>query len=112
MAISTTSFPTDSPTRLLGWLCAIGALLTAAIRLHGATLTGQHDFRGPMAKPHRMALATGACLLMAGLDLTGGTAREIAPLPWILGLLLAGIVVTIVRRLVALSRVLHGRSRS
>ncbi|MBL9158753.1 MAG: CDP-alcohol phosphatidyltransferase family protein [Verrucomicrobiales bacterium] len=102
----------DDTTRLLGWLCAIGALLTAAIRLHGATLTGQHDFRGPMAKPQRMALATGACLLMAGLDLAGGAAKEIAPLPWILGLLLAGIVVTIVRRLVALSRLLHGRARS
>jgi len=98
----------DETTRLFGWLCAIGALLTAAIRLHGATLTGQHDFRGPMAKPQRMALATGACLLMAGLSFT---TLKWNPLPWILGLLFAGIVVTVIRRLVALSRSLHERAR-
>ncbi len=96
----------DEASHLLGWLCACGALLTAAVRLHGATLTGTHDFRGPMAKPHRMALATAACLLMAALAATGS---EMRPLPWILGLMLAGIAVTLVRRLAGISRTLRAR---
>lgn len=49
----------------LGWVAACGALITACVRMHGASLTGAHDFRGPMAKPHRMALVTCACVLMA-----------------------------------------------
>ena len=88
----------------LGWLCAGGALMTAAVRLHGAALTGVHDFRGPMAKPHRMALATAACLLQTGLQLTGAPA---AALTWLLGAMLAGIALTLVRRLRGLSRTLH-----
>lgn len=91
----------------LGWLCGCGALMTAAVRLHGASLTGTHDFRGPMAKPHRMALATAACLLQAILQFSG---RPPASLRWLLGLLLAGIVLTLVRRLHTLARTLHARS--
>lgn len=49
----------------LGWGAASSAVLTAYIRMHGASLTGSHDFCGPMAKPHRMAAMTVVCLLMA-----------------------------------------------
>ena len=97
----------DELSLTLGWLCACGALLTAAVRLHGATLTGQHDFRGPMAKPQRMALATGACLLMAALP---AFAPTLAPLPWILGAMLVGIVLTVARRLTGIARSLRQRS--
>jgi len=90
----------------LGWLCAGGAVMTAAVRLHGAALTGVHDFRGPMAKPHRMALATAACLLQTGLLVTGTPAL---PLSWLLGTMLAGIALTLGRRLRVLSRTLHAR---
>ncbi len=90
----------------LGWLCAGGAVMTAAVRLHGAALTGVHDFRGPMAKPHRMALATAACLLQTGLLVTGTPAM---PLSWLLGTMLAGIALTLGRRLLGLSRTLHAR---
>lgn len=90
----------------LGWLCAAGAVMTAAVRLQGAALTGVHDFRGPMAKPHRMALATAACLLQAVLLLTGTPAM---PLTWLLGTMLAGITLTLGRRLRGLSRTLHAR---
>lgn len=92
-----------------GWLCAAGALMTAAVRMHGASLTGKHDFRGPMAKPHRMALVTAGCLIMAVL---AGIETEVAVLPWILWLMVAGIVVTLFRRLRALSRNLHEMSAS
>jgi phosphatidylglycerophosphate synthase len=88
----------------LGWLCASGALMTAAVRMHGASLTGIHDFSGPMAKPHRMALATTGCLVMAGLAVMDSQ-RNV--LPWMLGILLAGVVVTLFRRLRSLSRSLH-----
>ncbi len=94
----------DELSRLLGWSCATGSLLTAAVRLHGATLLGRHDFRGPMAKPQRMALATAACLASALLAATASTAR---PVPWILGVMLAGIAVTLGRRLAAISRALR-----
>ena len=79
----------------------------AAIRLHGASLTGVHDFSGPMAKPQRMALATLACLVMAAMDYLGLSMKVI---PWLVGLMTAGILVTILRRLRFLSRNLRDRS--
>lgn len=94
----------EETTRLLGWLCGTGALLTAAIRLHGASLTGSHDFRGPMAKPQRMAVATVSCLVMAALAVFH---LHLPVLTWILGILFAGVVVTVIRRLSALSRALR-----
>ena len=93
---------------LLGWLGASGSLMTAAVRMHGASLTGIHDFRGPMAKPHRMALATSGCLVMSLLALLGSTVNV---MPWLLGLMVAGIVGTLYRRLGALSRNLHNKTR-
>ena len=47
----------------LGWACALAAALTAYIRVFGGALGQSQDFRGPMAKQHRMALLTGACVL-------------------------------------------------
>ena len=38
----------------LGWCAACVALGTAYVRTLGASLMGVHDFRGPMAKQHRM----------------------------------------------------------
>jgi phosphatidylglycerophosphate synthase len=92
----------------LGWLAACGALMTACVRMHGASLTGAHDFRGPMAKPHRMALATGLCLVMALGSMLGWEMRG-----WVEGALcvmVAGIAVTLWRRLSGLSRTLHERA--
>lgn len=42
----------------MGWTAAVLAVLTAYIRTLGASMTGQHDFAGPMAKQHRMFLVT------------------------------------------------------
>jgi phosphatidylglycerophosphate synthase len=47
---------------LMGWLGALAAALTAYIRALGGSLGLAQDFRGPMAKPHRMATLTAACL--------------------------------------------------
>jgi hypothetical protein len=47
----------------LGWCAASVALGSEYSRLLGASLTGFHDFRGPMAKPQRMAaLSVGSCI--------------------------------------------------
>ncbi len=45
----------------LGWLASLLAVLTAYIRLLGASVGLAQDFRGPMAKPQRMAVLTLAC---------------------------------------------------
>lgn len=50
----------------VGWLAALAAAVTAYIRVLGGTLGLGQDFRGPMAKPHRMAALTiGSLLAMA-----------------------------------------------
>lgn len=93
----------DEVTKLLGWLAASGAVMTACIRMQGASLIGTHDFQGPQAKPHRMAVATLACLLMViGLKIHVIAAS--------LGFMVAGIALTIVKRLRSLSRALHERA--
>jgi phosphatidylglycerophosphate synthase len=46
----------------LGWLAALLATGTAYIRVFGGALGQAQDFRGPMAKQHRMAFATAGLL--------------------------------------------------
>jgi phosphatidylglycerophosphate synthase len=93
----------DEVTKLLGWLAASGSVMTACIRMQGASLIGTHDFQGPQAKPHRMAVATTACLMMV----IGVNVPVIAAS---LGFMVAGIAFTIVKRLRTLSRALHERA--
>jgi phosphatidylglycerophosphate synthase len=88
----------------LGWAAACGAIATAYIRAVGAGLTGSHDFRGPMAKPHRMAAVTALCVLLAALDLIKQTND---PIPWGLALINFGIAITCIRRIGRLARHLH-----
>lgn len=49
----------------IGWLAALLAAITAYIRVLGGSLGLAQDFRGPMAKPHRMAALTLGCLIGA-----------------------------------------------
>ena len=46
----------------IGWLGALAAMATAYIRVFGGALGLAQDFRGPMAKQHRMAVMTAGCL--------------------------------------------------
>lgn len=48
---------------ILGWAGALAAALTAYLRVLGGALGQAQDFRGPMAKQHRMAVLTATCLL-------------------------------------------------
>ncbi len=49
----------------LGWCAGMLAIMTAYIRTLSVSIGAPTDFRGPMAKQHRMALMTVACLLTA-----------------------------------------------
>jgi phosphatidylglycerophosphate synthase len=46
----------------LAWAAALGAVLTAYVRALGGSLGLAQDFSGPLAKPHRMALLSVACV--------------------------------------------------
>jgi phosphatidylglycerophosphate synthase len=47
---------------VLGWMAAVGAVITAYVRELGRGLGQPADFSGPMAKQHRMAALTITCL--------------------------------------------------
>ncbi|MFC3716783.1 CDP-alcohol phosphatidyltransferase family protein [Luteimonas soli] len=61
-----------------GWLAALLAALTAYIRTLGGTVLGSQDFRGPMAKPHRMWLMVAACVLAPLETRFAGTAYTLS----------------------------------
>lgn len=50
---------------ILGWLAALLAVLTAYVRTLAASIGAPVNFAGPMAKQHRMAIMTGACVFAA-----------------------------------------------
>lgn len=90
----------------LGWLMALLAALTAYIRVTGGSLGLAQDFRGPQAKPHRMAVMTLA-LLIGAIELywRGSTwALLIASV-----LITAGTVLTCVLRTRAIATQLRAR---
>jgi phosphatidylglycerophosphate synthase len=79
----------------LGWFAALAAAITAYIRVLGGSLGLQQDFRGPQAKPQRMALLTLACLATALENIYRGSQHAMVVA---LCLLVAGTLWTIVRR--------------
>lgn len=92
----------------LGWCGALLAAFTAYIRVLGGSLGFAQDFRGPMAKPHRMAALTAGCLLGAAEDALWGSqyALELA-----LSLIAAGSAVTCATRTRAIAQALRARLR-
>src|SRR5690606_2532796 len=61
-----------------GWMAALLAALTAYTRTLRGALGQPQDFRGPMAKQHRMALMTLACVLAPFEAMLAGTAYALA----------------------------------
>jgi phosphatidylglycerophosphate synthase len=90
----------------LGWLGALLAALTAYIRVTGGSLGLAQDFRGPMAKPHRMAVLTLACLVGAAELATAGSRHALTIAAVVIA---AGAAVTCVARTRALARRLRAR---
>ena len=88
----------------VGWLTAVLAVMTAYTRQLGAAAGAGHDFRGPMAKIHRMAVLASACILAAFehyADLNGHV------LLGALVIICTGCLITIVRRVVGIIRKLE-----
>ena len=81
--------------RELGWLAAVFAVITAYIRLLGGSMGVPQYFLGPMAKPHRMALLTVACVFSVFENYFGWRGQTMA---LALILMVAGMLVTCFRR--------------
>jgi phosphatidylglycerophosphate synthase len=91
----------------LGWAAAAVALTTAYVRYIGATMGAGQIFVGPMAKQQRMFALTLACLAAAGEALADLPDRAI---PVALGVVVAGGLVTAVRRLRRIARIVGERA--
>jgi phosphatidylglycerophosphate synthase len=79
----------------LGWLGALAAALTAYVRAYGGALGQPQDFRGPMAKQHRMAVLTVGCLLGAAESAWSGGVRALTAAAVVIA---AGALLTCVTR--------------
>lgn len=93
----------------LGWLAGLLAVCTAYIRVLGASAGTPHWFLGPMAKQHRMAVLTLACLAGIAENIFwpgwhGSLALVIA-----LVVICLGAIVTSGRRLVRIVRELEAQ---
>lgn len=88
----------------LGWAGALVAAVTAYIRVLGGSFGLPQDFRGPMAKPHRMAVLTVGCVLGAIEQPMWGSQWSLTLAAWIIAV---GSVVTCGTRLLAIARQLR-----
>lgn len=100
------SMPARSWGHELGWLAATLAVLTAYVRLLGGSLGVGQYFRGPMAKPHRMAVMTAACLISAAEPIPGEHASIVG---LALIIIIVGSILTVVRRTACIVRDLKQR---
>jgi phosphatidylglycerophosphate synthase len=93
----------------LGLLAALTAVLTAYVRTLGRALGTGQDFRGPMAKPHRMFLVTLTCLFHAASPAAWWTwnLEGLHAPAMILAVISVGCVLTSARRLARTVRTLR-----
>lgn len=90
----------------LGWLAALAAAVTAYIRVLGGTFGLAQDFRGPLAKQHRMAVMTLGCLLGVAEHFWTGTRHAIEIAAWVIAF---GAILTCGTRIHAIARQLKAR---
>lgn len=90
----------------LGWAAAVAAVTTAYVRALGAAAGAGQHFVGPMAKQQRMALMTVACVVQGVLAALFWRVDLLQPA---LGLVVAGCVVTMIRRCTRIVRALEAR---
>ncbi|MCP2040160.1 phosphatidylglycerophosphate synthase [Neisseria sp. HSC-16F19] len=91
----------------LGWLTALLAMGTAYIRVFGGSLGFAQSFAGPMAKQHRMALLTAACLLGAVEVYYRPSLYSLQAALWLMA---AGTAWTCVRRTQGVARLMRARA--
>lgn len=89
-----------------GWAGALAAAVTAYIRVLGGSIGLPQDFRGPMAKPHRMAAMTAGCLVAAVELPLNNTLYSLRLAAWIIAV---GAALTCVTRTLAIARALRQR---
>lgn len=94
----------DAP--VIGWLGALAAAVTAYIRVLGGSLGLPQDFRGPMAKPHRMATLTAGCVLGALEGWYADSHWTLVIAAWVIAV---GSIVTCGTRTAAIARQLQSR---
>jgi phosphatidylglycerophosphate synthase len=93
----------------LGWCAALLAVMTAYVRTLAASLGAAVNFQGPMAKQHRMALLTAACLITAVENSFAG--QSYALLAALL-IMIAGCLITLYRRTLSAYRFLESHDLS
>ncbi len=91
----------------LGWAAAAFAVLTAYTRELGRACGLPADFRGPMAKPHRMAAITAAALISCVEPAWGGHGVILKAALWLIA---AGAALTALRRAATLVAALRSRN--
>ena len=95
---------------VLGYLATILAIFTAYVRAAGKIAGAPNEFCGPMAKQHRMLVITLACLYCVVVprswQIFHFDSFEIGVMAVALGVIVAGCLVTIVRRLQRIARAL------
>lgn len=101
---------------VLGVWAALLALFVTYIRTLGRSAGAPSDFRGPMAKPHRMMVMIAACAVAAALgpewprfEVAG---RGYGVIGAGLAVVIGGCVVTGVRRLAGVARALRARGKA
>ena len=92
--------------RELGWLAAALAVTTAYVRAFGGELGAGQLFSGPMAKQHRMATLTAACVASGVEVLLGWPLRAMT---LALGAIVIGALWTVARRTAGIARFLENR---
>jgi phosphatidylglycerophosphate synthase len=85
----------------LGWAAGLLAVMTAYVRVLGGSMGVTQSFMGPMAKQHRMAVMTVACVAQSVEAAIGASPRI---LTIALLIIIAGCVVTVCRRLLRIVR--------
>jgi len=90
----------------VGWLAALAASVTAYIRVLGGTLGLAQDFRGPLAKQHRMFVMTLGCLLGIAEWFYDGGQRVVVVAAFVIAF---GAVLTCVTRIHAIAKQLKAR---
>ena len=93
----------------LGWCAALLAVMTAYMRTLAASLGAPVNFQGPMAKQHRMALLTAACLITAVENSFAGQSYALLAA---LIIMIAGCVITLYRRTLSAYRFLESHDLS
>src|SRR5436190_2915429 len=92
----------------LGYIATILAIFTAYVRAAGKIAGAPNDFCGPMAKQHRMLVITVACVYSAVVPRSWQIFHfanlEIGVIAIALSLIIAGCLVTVVRRLQRIAR--------